>query len=210
MTKPSRKQVKITKKHLFTDKKLLKNLKKYTETIKPTTEAKAQMLGREKYRVIIGIWPRFMPGKIEKTYGPIKAEFMREVQMMTKQDREAFRQKGPVTIIPNEDLKTHLIYCRNCGALNAVVRAKNSELWPWHEVWHVNFHDKNRWYGTRAVNVSPKDYRLGFECACGIDTRDARFNKQLPPVARRLTWEWVKKRRQFNNKDSAFNVVEYK
>jgi hypothetical protein len=63
-----------------------------------------------------------------------------------------------------------------------------------------------KWVGARTPQISPIDGKLGFECFCGNDTRDARDSATLPPGQIQL----MLSRREFNRPNSGYLVEEIK
>lgn len=94
--------------------------------------------------------------------------------------------KGILRCPKNKDgYKHYYIYCRNCEARIATLYAKDRSIGTdWCDLHYqskavvdkVKSDDKGvavggHWEGCFSVNIEPKTGRLGFECACGNDTR---------------------------------------
>lgn len=63
------------------------------------------------------------------------------------------------------------------------------------------------WQGALTVNISPIDGTLGFECACGVDTRDFRANMTLPSEIRQAKIAITSQGREFGKGNSKFLSV---
>lgn len=100
------------------------------------------------------------------------------------------------------------IVCSNCGDTVAFIHATDSKLTDWCNLHYTCESDGVNWHGALAVNLSPIDSCLGFECACGQDTRDFRANNTLPPhVVRDINTRNLIGR-EFGKKDSKFKAIK--
>lgn len=72
-------------------------------------------------------------------------------------------------------MKKYKVVCGKCGEDIAELWATSPKLEDWCDLHYLSWHDLNDWHGCIAVNISPLDQTLGFECACGNDTRDFRL-----------------------------------
>lgn len=88
------------------------------------------------------------------------------------------------------DMKPYKIICNNCGEHVANVYSIDESLSDWCDFHYINATDGEHWYGAITPNVNPYDYKIGIECACGIDTR--KINSEG---------------REFGQKDSKFKLV---
>lgn len=103
--------------------------------------------------------------------------------------------------------KKYKVQCSNCGADIAELYAKDATLSEWYDLHYLCEHNKLKWSGCLAVNISPIDGRLGFECACGNDTRDFRSNTTLKSKDLVKKLEETEKGKDFGKVDSQFKVV---
>lgn len=134
-----------------------------------------------------------------------------------------------------DGMKKYVVTCSQCSAVMAHVHAPDKSLTDWcdlhyltqtkTEEYEVEYSEINKkgkevlktrketrifWHGCMAVNISPIDQSLGFECTCGQDTRDFRANTTLPSKEKE---KWVKKTqigRKFGETNSQFKVKEMK
>lgn len=179
--------------------------------VPPSKEA-VKALGMRTRRTIVGPFG-INPLYYEKKFGKKKTEMLRSIaEMKSNVERETWLKKNaPVDFVENKEemgYKQFLVKCVQCGEDIATVWAKDETLIDWCDLHYITAHDKNTWYGTMSINVSPIDQRLGFECTCGEDTRDYRANRQLPPVMRNLMSEYSLKHRDFGMPNSAFIAVK--
>jgi hypothetical protein len=77
-------------------------------------------------------------------------------------------------------MEQYKVSCANCGDDIALVYATDKALTDWCDLHYTCYSDGKNWHGCMAVNISPIDSSLGFECSCGQDTRDFRANNTLP------------------------------
>lgn len=171
--------------------------------IKPSKEAIKQLGFRTRMELVGHI--AVNPLHIERQIALEKAEIIRSMAMMNTNERIDFIDKGPVDFVKDKQgLKKYTIRCSTCGEKVAYCWAKNDKLEGWCDLHYICWYDKETWYGAMAVNVSPIDNRIGFECACGEDTRDYRANRTLPPIQKRLMTEYSQKHRDFGSPNSKF------
>lgn len=105
----------------------------------------------------------------------------------------------------DKGMKRYFIYCRKCGAKVARIHATNKRLSDWCNLHYINSHDRFEWKGCFSVQISPLDGKLGFECACGNDTRDHRLDqKKGKEYARKAVTNLIG--REFGKKNSKFVV----
>lgn len=187
-----------------------------TETIvraiKPSKEALSDLGMRTKRRIEAAIAKN--PRRIEKIIARDKAKLLREINMMNKIQRAKFLSKNaPFDFVENKEEKGYKLYkviCVQCHDELALVWAKDETLRDWCDLHYITEYDKNSWRGCMTVQNSDVDDQLGFECACGEDTRDHRGRSSLPPVLRKLAIEYSMKHRAFGTKDSAFIAMQVK
>lgn len=177
----------------------------------PSLEAIKALGLRTKRRIVSDI--AVNPPWIERGIAIEKAQLMRSIAHMhpTKERPQFFKKNFPIDFVPDKQSKgyeKYTITCVNCGDVVAFVWAKDGTLRDWCDLHYICEHDKNTWYGCMAVNVSPIDGQLGFECACGEDTRDYRANQNLPRVTKQLMMEYSNKHRGFGHKDAAFVALK--
>lgn len=174
--------------------------------VKPSKEA-LQDLGLRSHIDIIGHLG-INPLHIERQVRIRKAELIRSMAAMTREEQREFIGKGVIDFADHDDLKRFDILCTNCGQKVAYCYAKNDKLDGWCDLHYLCSYDPITWYGCMAVNVSKIDNHLGFECACGEDTREYRDNQTLPPIQRQLMAEYSLKHREFGTPDSKFITLE--
>ena len=109
----------------------------------------------------------------------------------------------PQTLTDN-NVSSFEITCKSCQEVLAYVYADDATLLNWHATYYVSSYDATRWYGCMAVNVSPIDSALGFECACGVDTRDFRANRNT--LLKQRTQDNLEQR-TFGKSKSAFKAI---
>ena len=97
--------------------------------------------------------------------------------------------------------KQYEVKCK-CGNDIAVLWAKDETLTEWCDLHYLCEHNKKTWKGCMAVNISPIDLTLGFECTCGNDTRDFSANTTLSPKD--------KENKIKENKKNKFSIKEIK
>lgn len=178
----------------------------------PSEEAVKALGLRTKRTIISDI--AINPPWIEKVIAKEKAKLMRELAMMHPKNRMKYlRENRPIDFVEEKQEKGFRKYditCVQCGDPIAYVWAKDDKLIDWCDLHYICSHDKNTWYGAMAVNVSPIDGSLGFECACGEDTRDYRANQTLPRVVKTLMMEYSDKHRGFGHPNAAFVALRSK
>lgn len=117
------------------------------------------------------------------------------------------------------------IRCGVCGDLVAYVYASSEHLVDWCNLHYVSEPklivvkkkegkkiiktEFGEWHGCMAVNISPIDGKLGFECACGNDTRDFRLAHLTNDVVKAKMKENMIGR-DLNQSNSKFILVEVK
>jgi hypothetical protein len=104
--------------------------------------------------------------------------------------------------------KKYSIICANCKNKVGEVWATSLKMEDWFDLHYYTWHDDKRWYGGVGVNLSPIDGNVGFECACGNDTRDFRANQSLKgqPLVEKINStmagrEWGKQYSKFKLKE---------
>ena len=175
--------------------------------ITPSKEALRSLTDRQKKRDFIGHMP-VNPPRIEQLVSKEKTKILRNMALMNGPEREDFIRKGPIDLMPHNNLHKYFITCTSCGEKVAYVWARNEKLEGWCDLHYLCWYDKDSWYGSMTVNVSPVDGELGFECACGEDTREYRSNRTLPPIPKALMSEYSLKHRKFAHPDSKFSTME--
>lgn len=174
--------------------------------IMPPSKEALRSLGMRSNRYILSPIS-INPVYIERQIATQKAKVMREVAMMNQMQRQLYlKEKSPIDFWDHNGYSRYKITCGKCGDEIALVWAKDSRLQDWCDLHYLTKFDKTSWYGCVAVNVSPIDDQLGFNCACGEDTRDYRANKSLPPILKGLMMDYVKERRGFGHSKAAFLV----
>lgn len=129
--------------------------------------------------------------------------------------------------VDSKKLKQFDIVCNNCDSLLGKCYASDESLSDWVDLHYycksilvlqkretgeidkkgkkvLETIEASYWQGALAVNISPIDQKLGFECACGEDTRDFRANQSLPDIVKVKKIKESSKGRSFNEKDSKF------
>lgn len=176
----------------------------------PSKEA-VNALGMRTRRKIFGDIA-INPPWIERNIAVTKAKLMRELAHMHPKERMRYlREHTPIDFVEDKQAKGYHQYnitCVNCGDQVAVVWAKDDTLKDWCDLHYMCEHDKNTWRGAMAVNVSPIDGLVGFECACGEDTRDFRANKELPRVMKQLMIEYSNTHRGFGHAKAGFVAMK--
>lgn len=102
--------------------------------------------------------------------------------------------------------KKYKVKCSNCNSDIAELYAKDDTLTEWYDLHYLCEHDDKDWSGCMAVNISPIDGKLGFECACGNDTRDFRANSTLKTKDLNKKLEQTQKGKEFGKIDSQFKI----
>jgi hypothetical protein len=126
---------------------------------------------------------------------------------LRKRDEKKRRIDCPRRLEP--ELKQYKVFCKNCDAQVGTIHASNKYLDDWANLHYYceakkdanGFHE---WVGCMAVNISPIDQKLGFECSCGQDTRDFRANTTIPPAILNNLIEENMKGRDFGKVNSKF------
>lgn len=98
------------------------------------------------------------------------------------------------------------IICNNCDEQVGQFYAREDDLNDWCDLHYISSHDGQYWQGAQIVNISPIDGAIGFECACGVDTRDFRANATLKGRQLLKKIAETKKGRLFNQEDSKFRL----
>ena len=106
--------------------------------------------------------------------------------------------------------KNYKVACTVCKSDIAILWAKDATLKDWCDLHYITEHDSEEWNGCMAVNISPFDLSLGFECTCGNDTRDFRANTTLSQKELSIKIKETEAGRAFNTKSSKFSVTEVK
>lgn len=184
------------------------NKKVELRVVPPTKEA-IEHLGNDTFKTVYGSLA-INPPFIERSIAKQKAELVRSLALMQDKDRKHFL-KTPVDFVADKTgYKQYDIICARCGDAIANCWATDDTLEDWCDLHYMCWHDKNTWYGAMSVNVSKIDGKLGFECACGEDTRDWRMNKSLAPVVKQLLIEYSMKHRDFGKPTSKFVAIPRK
>jgi len=177
--------------------------------VPPSKEALKELGLRSKIEIVSHL--SINPPHIERKIALKKAEIIRSMAAMDRETQIKFIAEGPIDFVSDkENRKLFDIICTRCGDKVAYVWARTEKLEDWVDLHYVCWFDKFSWRGAMTINVSPIDARIGFECACGEDTRDFRKSRSLPPVQRELMIEYSMKHRDFGNKDSKFIAVAKK
>lgn len=120
-------------------------------------------------------------------------------EKLSKMSPEEKLKQKPVDCPRAKGLTKYEIRCRECGDLIAYVNAENEQLDGWCNLHYVseaklgfeyqNFNVNGKlkkkkivigeWHGCIGLQLSSIDDKLGFECACGNDTRDFRIKNNL-------------------------------
>jgi hypothetical protein len=175
--------------------------------VPPSQEAIESLGEHHRKHTIIGHLA-VNPREIEKEIRTLKSNILREMAAMSREQRDDFMNKGPIDFVKDKgNRKKYDILCGRCGEKVAYCWAENEKLDNWCDLHYICWFDKDSWRGALAVNVSPIDGHLGFECACGEDTRDHRANKTLAPIAKQLMVEYVMKHRDFAKPSSRFAAM---
>jgi hypothetical protein len=178
--------------------------------VTPSGEA-IKALGMRSKRTIVAPIAVNPPSK-EKHFAMEKANLLRSIARMSPVIRNAYlKSKAPFDFVKDKQKRGYRQYavnCVKCGDQVATVWATDSTLKDWCDLHYVCWHDEHTWYGAMEVQVSLIDEQLGFECACGEDTRDFRTAKSMSPVLRELAANYSMKHREFNKPTSAFLVTK--
>ena len=91
-------------------------------------------------------------------------------QRMEQQERIGF------ITLPDEykkGMKKYNILCKKCGEVIAFCWATGENMADWTDLHYISKTNGHFWRGCMAVNINPKrpNGPVGFECACGQDTR---------------------------------------
>jgi len=124
---------------------------------------------------------------------------MKKNLKVTKYECPRAKEKG---------MKKYLITCGECGSKIAYVHAKDRKLSDWCNLHYITENTGSEWKGCMAVNISPIDEKLGFECTCGQDTRDFRANTTLPSKMAMSIAEENLIGKEFGKRNSKFKVKE--
>lgn len=177
--------------------------------IKPSAEA-IKALGKFNDRhEIIGLIA-INPTAIEREILQVKTNLLRSIALLTQKQLEQMKALGPIDFVKNKQekgYKKYELYCNQCGENIGYLWARDETLTDWCDLHYRCWYDKNYWNGAMSVNISPVDEQLGFECACGEDTRDYRANKTLPPIQKRLMTEYSLRHREFAKPTSKFSAI---
>jgi hypothetical protein len=106
------------------------------------------------------------------------------------------------------NMQAYKIVCKRCGEVVGLVYATDKYMSDWCDLHYVTRTDGKFWYGTRAINISPVDDKVGIECSCGNDTRDFRANTTMNPADALKIAESNMKGRDFGKKNSRFFLKE--
>jgi len=176
--------------------------------VSPSPEA-VRALGQRTKREIVSFLA-LNPMPIEREISKEKSELIRSMAEMSVKERLLFmKQKKQIDFVKDKTgYKLYSVSCVNCGEKMANVWATNGKLVEWCDLHYINWYDEKSWHGCLTVNISPIDGLLGFECACGEDTRDFRGKNALPPIQRQLKIEYSMKHRNFEHPHSKFIAME--
>jgi len=200
-------EVKVTdQKKAFTRSTVINGKKVELRVVKPSDEA-IKSLGMRSKRTIVSPIAINPPSK-EKHFAMEKANLLRSLARMSPVVRNAYlKSKAPFDFVKDKKgYKQYRISCVRCGDQIATVWATDMSLKDWCDLHYTCWHDENTWYGAMEVQISLIDEQLGFECACGEDTRDFRTAKSMSPVLRDLAANYSMKHREFNKPTSVFLV----
>lgn len=179
-------------------------------TITPSEEAINKLGEYQTKKTIISKFP-INPVAIERLIAVKKTKLLRELAMMNAAEKLDFMAGAPIDLVEEKGKRQKFfITCVRCGEQVGYCYANNEALEGWCDLHYICWYDKKSWHGCMAVNVSPTDESLGFECACGEDTRDFRDNKNLPPIQKRLMIEYGQQHRDFGKKTSRFLAIQEK
>lgn len=124
--------------------------------------------------------------------------------------------------------KKFLVKCNECKEKIGVCFASDETLSDWvdfHYISKVQLVDeeiqviddlgkmkkgkvqKVYWTGALGINISPIDQKLGFECACGNDSRDFRANTTLSKKAREEFIRVTSEGRELGKDNSKFLTI---
>ena len=172
----------------------------------PSKEA-IRGLGMRSKREIIGHMA-INPPEIEFSIRMLKANILREMALMTPDERQVFTET-PIDFVKDKgNRKRYEIKCVRCGDVVAYVWAENEKLENWCDLHYICWYNKSSWRGGRAINVAPIDGQIGIECCCGEDTRDFRAGKGMPPIQKSLMIDYTHRHRDFGLPTSTFIAVE--
>jgi len=73
-------------------------------------------------------------------------------------------------------MKKYRIIYKKCRNIVAFVYSTDNKMSDWCDLHYVSEKENGKWKGCFTINLSPIDGKVGFECACGNDTRDFRGN----------------------------------
>lgn len=172
--------------------------------VTPSGEAIKALGMRSKRTIISPI--AVNPISKEKHFAMEKAALLRSLARMSPVVRNVYlKQHAPFDFVKDKrGYKQYSVICARCGDQVATVWATDGTLKDWCDLHYICWHDENTWYGAMEVQISLIDEQLGFECACGEDTRDFRTAKSMSPVLRDLAANYSMKHREFNKPTSAF------
>lgn len=174
----------------------------------PSEEMRSKLTKHTKKQVVISKFP-INPPKIEALIQRKKVRIMREVALMNAAERADFVAEAPLDFVDDKgNRKKFSINCTRCGEKVAYCFANNEALEDWVDLHYICWYDKKSWHGAMAVNISRIDGSLGFECACGEDTRDFRGNRTMPPIQKQLMVEYGMAHREFGKPTSKFIAVQ--
>lgn len=169
-----------------------------------------ESLGYRSKRVIVSKFP-VNPLHIEKQIARKKADIMRSIPLMSKEEKDKFMKSKPLDFVEDKTgYRLYDIFCVTCSEKVATVWSKDESLKDWVDLHYICSYDQVEWSGCMAVSVSPIDGSLGFECVCGEDTRDFRVKKGMPPIQKQLMIEYSLKHREFNTLNSRFIAIKQK
>lgn len=103
-------------------------------------------------------------------------------------------------------MQAYQVSCDNCGAIVGQCWATDATLSDYCDLHYICYHDGEYWQGALGLNLSPIDGKIGFECACGSDTRDFRANTNLPAKVREAKIAESMEGRDFNISGAKFKV----
>lgn len=104
--------------------------------------------------------------------------------------------------------KEYAIFCAKCKSKVGEVWATSLMMEDWFDLHYYSWHDNKLWHGAVGLNLSPIDQNVGFECACGNDSRDFRANQTLKgeSLVKKITE--TSQGREWGRKNSKFILKE--
>jgi len=123
--------------------------------------------------------------------------------------REAILREDHMECPRDKDgMKCYRITCNNCDSIIAELWSKDEALSDFCDLHYISYTDGEVWKGAFGINISPIDGKLGFECACGSDTRDFRANTTMPGKAVKDKIDENMQGRDFGVQGAKFNLTQ--